>query len=770
VTSSELLQRGAPVIRERSSSLVLLAACLLCLGVGLLGVWLKQPLRVVDLDVGNEGGFIAEGRTRAFRNFFVFHDPEWWGRRSFRWMEHRGTVTIPAALRMQPRILTITACGCRPDGAPTPVRVLLNTQPVATLEASGAWRSYHLLVPPALEHPEYDVIIDLRAPVWTDGHGRSLGLAVGRLVLRQAAPASLTDPLSTLVVLVGAGSLAWWRRSPWFSLLLVGSWLVGHLAYQPGFLPREVLAMVLVGGLVLLWGADRWVVSRAGFWAGVATWLTLSPRVLGRWVVDDAFISLQYARNLVMGEGLVFNAGERVEGYTNFLWTMVLAGSMALGGDPLLAAATLTLALGFVSVALTALLARRLVPAPWDRVAPALLVLSGPFLLYTTRGSGLETALFAALMLAALVALVSHSWGVAGLLTALTMLTRPDGAILAVAGGGYALLVGWGRKGGGMDRLCPLVSYSTIVVALFVPYFLWRWGYYGYLLPNTFYVKVGGTWAQVLRGLTYVQDAVSRYPLLAVGAGGGLVGGWAGLLAWRTRRTSQRAQPDHHPHPLWPAFLLTGGVVLLFSSYMVVVGGDWMPGARFFVPLLPLCALFGGWGAAGLARWLPQKPVLVVLVLVGVGGMLVLALPRESSYRPGNAVWEQNFLVRGHRETGRWIHQHVPRDMVIAAPAGAISYYAHRQTIDVLGLNDVHIAHLPSDTLGQGRAGHEKRDAAYVLQQRPEIITFKGSSVLWDHPLFATYRPASFDGPEGRAVRLYVRADIPERQIPVGVP
>ena len=50
-------------------------------------------------------------------------------------------------------------------------------------------------------------------------------------------------------------------------------------------------------------------------------------------VVDDALISFRYAVNLVEGRGLVFNPGERVEGYTNFLWTIVLAGVYAVAGS-----------------------------------------------------------------------------------------------------------------------------------------------------------------------------------------------------------------------------------------------------------------------------------------------------------------------------------------------------------------------------------------------------------------------------------------------------
>ena len=53
------------------------------------------------------------------------------------------------------------------------------------------------------------------------------------------------------------------------------------------------------------------------------------------WTCDDAFISFRYVDNLVAGHGLVFNAGERVEGYTNFLWVILLAGLQSLGMDPI---------------------------------------------------------------------------------------------------------------------------------------------------------------------------------------------------------------------------------------------------------------------------------------------------------------------------------------------------------------------------------------------------------------------------------------------------
>jgi hypothetical protein len=57
------------------------------------------------------------------------------------------------------------------------------------------------------------------------------------------------------------------------------------------------------------------------------------PLVAQRWVQDDAYVSFRYAKHLVEGHGLVYNIGERVEGYTNFLWTLLAAIPLAAGFD-----------------------------------------------------------------------------------------------------------------------------------------------------------------------------------------------------------------------------------------------------------------------------------------------------------------------------------------------------------------------------------------------------------------------------------------------------
>src|SRR3990172_4480211 len=53
------------------------------------------------------------------------------------------------------------------------------------------------------------------------------------------------------------------------------------------------------------------------------------------WVCDDSFISFRYAEHLIQGHGLVYNAGERVEGYSNLLWTLLVALWMRASIDPI---------------------------------------------------------------------------------------------------------------------------------------------------------------------------------------------------------------------------------------------------------------------------------------------------------------------------------------------------------------------------------------------------------------------------------------------------
>jgi arabinofuranosyltransferase len=452
-------------------------------------------------------------------------------------------------------------------------------------------------------------------------------------------------------------------------------------------------------------------------------------------LLDDAFTSFRYARNLVRGLGLVFNPGERVEGYTNFLWTVLLAGCEALGLD----LPTASVGLAFLATAGTLLVlllfglrtfARTDGAPAWLAALPPLLVAAGAApARYVV--SGMETSLFVFLVLLALYLLVRPAPPLAtGLAFAVAAMTRPEGVLYL----GIALLfqVLWG-EGDGPRRWKTAASILGGFLLLFLPWFLWRWQYYGYLLPNTFYAKAGtGPSGPLLaRGWSLLlqmgRQAGVELPLLLA---------FAGLPAAVRRERVWRL--------LWKALAAT-------AVYVVLVGGDFLFffGPRFLSPAVPLLLLLAARGLAALLRPAAARPALraaiaaaaVALLLVN-GAWLTWPSAADLAYLPViNESWT---------EIGRWIASNTPEDAVVAIGAvGRIPYYSDRVTIDMLGLTDIHIAHLEVP-LGAGIPGHEKYDTAYVLSRRPDYLVFprldpQGRPFLVDWPRFQEAIEADYE-------------------------
>ena len=145
--------------------------------------------------------------------------------------------------------------------------------------------------------------------------------------------------------------------------------------------------------LALLGSSLPWLVVLA--WLASVAWF----------LCDDAFISFRYVRNLVEGHGLVFNIGERVEGYSNFLWVLELAALWKLFGlRPENAAPWLSVVCTAGTLAATVWWAARL-PGLRHRalvtwMALGLLCTSATFAVWTSAG-GLETRQFTLFVVAA---------------------------------------------------------------------------------------------------------------------------------------------------------------------------------------------------------------------------------------------------------------------------------------------------------------------------------------------------------------------------------
>jgi hypothetical protein len=443
--------------------------------------------------------------------------------------------------------------------------------------------------------------------------------------------------------------------------------------------------------------SPKWA-SRATVVASVVLFLALVVRYWDH-TVDDAFISFRYARNLAHGLGLVFNAGERVEGYTNFLWVIVLAAGEKVGILPeTLARLAGTAAGAGVIVVVVRFAARRVRSLP--ALAVPLAFLSAHPALAAWSTGGLETTLFAlfATYAACRVAeeIERDELSARGAVAAAAAaLTRPEGVMIAAALAAVTLAYSTRSR----QALRRWALWTGLFVALWAPYFAWRWSYYGYPLPNTFYAKVDPGGSQLGRGLAYLD------------AFGWITGYWLlPLVAGLALRKLDRAA------------VILGSVLVPYVAFIAYVGGDGLPMYRFVVPWLGLLVILAALGAESWANRFPQRRVAVAALwaLLACGGL--------SSIRPNFTGRDHDFVQQDVREVGawtaigRWFKEHAPEGSSIAVlPAGAIPYYSELVALDMLGLNDVEIAHTPV-RMGAGQAGHEKFNLEYVLRRDPTFV------------------------------------------------
>ncbi|PID79345.1 hypothetical protein CSB20_10650 [bacterium DOLZORAL124_64_63] len=416
------------------------------------------------------------------------------------------------------------------------------------------------------------------------------------------------------------------------------------------------------------------------------------------WVEDDTYISLQYARHLVQGQGLVFNPGEKVEGFSNPSWVLLGALAMVLKQDPLAFLQVVGMLCGLVVLWLSWRLATDLMDRPTAVTALAPLVLALTPMLPRHSVTGLETALFTAGLLAAVFGLGRGAsgarlvWGLAGLVVLVT--TRPEGMALALV---PALWRWWAHGRQERGAVLAILTAGATAVALLAA----RWLYFGDWVPNTFHAKVSASPRGVFEGVLYTVD------FLRDSGGGALVLFFLALLLFRDSRR------------LLSLLAVTVGLMVLV---VLAAGGDWMHLYRFYVPIYPLLVAGATAGAGRLHGALVghlHRPLLVAGVL-GAGALMALLNTykeeKETVRRVMPHVLAGHHLVDAYRETGLWLRENsAPEDRVAVSDIGMIGYAGERAVVDMFGLIDPHIAR------AAGRQ-HFKSDPAHVLARDPRFV------------------------------------------------
>ena len=438
---------------------------------------------------------------------------------------------------------------------------------------------------------------------------------------------------------------------------------------------------------------------------------------------DDAYITFRYARNFAEGNGLVYNIGDHVEGYSNFSWLLLLSLSYRLGIDMILAAKVLALCSAALTIIFMTALTRRYVKNSLLQGAPAfLLLLTYGFAAYTM--SGLETVFFMCLLTAgAYFFAKGHDESpsrvdiASSVIFGIMALTRPEGILFF----GFFILL----------KLVLLrrafFSWRNIgAVALgvlpFAAYFLFRIFYFGSLVPNSVIAKscvgIVPFIFGIVKGIRYTGLFLFSPIMLLI-----LV-----PIALGHRRIARE-----------PALLMISGFLVLATLAYTVYGGDWMSFFRLYIHLLPLILALGivcldsivpspslssrpaQNAAFAHSQWLF---IIIALVLLGAATvwnaneLFLVQKPSESA---------ASYLV--YEQMGSFIKQRSrPGDVLVYGGIGSIGYYSDIRIRDILALVDRHLASLPgciaSTDFGYGAVLYPQRkfDVDYDFKDNPRFI------------------------------------------------
>ncbi len=381
---------------------------------------------------------------------------------------------------------------------------------------------------------------------------------------------------------------------------------------------------------------------------------------------DDPFITYRYAENLANGKGFVYNPGLRIQSTTTPLFTLVLA-AISLAWQDLPRLANL---FGALSISMGGLFIwdlSRAYKAPLVGWAGLLLYPTFP-LLVSTLGS--ETPLYLAFCLGAFACYARKMYNLTGLLCALAVLTRPDGALIPLLLAVDYLLHA--------HRSIPWKAIA-IFLGLTLTWFLIAWGYFGSPIPVTLAAKQHqgsmGISQRFAVGLLTVLRPYAQQWYFWLASVLALLGVLWSL--WRARA--------------WTLILIW--TVIYFAAYSVLGVSRYF---WYYAPLVPGFVITAGLGcealswAFGLGRRIPLRG-LNLAQLLSIALLLALMVGQCVS------IWRMSHRLDSrigiYRAVGEWLRTNTPPEALVGTlEAGAIGYYSDRPLVDFAGLIQPEVA------------------------------------------------------------------------------
>lgn len=404
-------------------------------------------------------------------------------------------------------------------------------------------------------------------------------------------------------------------------------------------------------------------------------------RLVGDFQVDDAYITFAYSKNVALGRGPIYGHDLRVEGYSNFLWMMLVALGELLRVEAISTARFLSHAFFALTLGSTWLVARK-----WGgSLAAALVVLclaaSSDF--HRAIQSGLETVAFAGFISAGLAHYVLEAperRRFSLLWFAGASLVRIDGFIPLVAILGLEAV----RLLSSELKSSPKVLLRWALLGLAPPlmYWIWRASYYGLPFPLTYYAKASLGIEAESRGADYLWTALRESGL------------WIAALAAGVALFEHKAK--HYG-------LLVFAFVASQVAYVVHVGGDWMPFNRMLLPVFPAILMVAAAGMGTVLRQLDARGlwarVLAASVFVGGSWVMLQHLSQafvDTEQEKGKLSHTQHITQHtlGLLEALPFIQAMVraPGDKLVTDYGGVFAYGTDASVIEMWGLANREIA------------------------------------------------------------------------------
>lgn len=456
-----------------------------------------------------------------------------------------------------------------------------------------------------------------------------------------------------------------------------------------------------------------------------------------KFIQDDAFTSLRYIKNILNGQGLVFNPGERVEGYTNFLWVMILSTIKLIGNLSRLninleeLTQTLSTFFGLTFLIAVYVLSNRifndkkyssLFSSAFSFLIVLMVLYTTPFMYWSV--SGMETSLFATLTIITIYLFIEsyHSQKLMPfvIVSILNSLLRPEGFIFFFILIFIRTILNFIEKEPNkllpriVDSLDPFIKKTVFIyLSVMSLYILFRLIYYGYPFPNTFYAKTEFNLEFLKRGWNYLTEFVQDYFMY-------------GFMFVPIAFLFNKKYFEKETITL----LLFSVIYILL---IVLIGGDVLPTGRFFLPILPLIYILFISSINQIIqnysqeRWMKYFYGIMIIVLV------IFSTSNYKMQKPKmleKRAYEIG-LVSKMKIYADWVSKKYDNknSVVALSTIGAFSFYSNSIVIDLVGLTDEYIAHHPKVIEGINEElpvlwKERHYNADYVLSRKPDFIIF----------------------------------------------